>query len=360
VTVASGSVCFGGSFTIQPSGAATYTVTGNNFVVSPAVTSSYSITGTSADGCISGANAVAVVSVIPLPVVSASGGTICQGNNFTVTPSGANTYSISGGSFIVAPQSNTVYYVGGTNFAGCKSAADASVSIIVNILPTLSIAGGGSLCAGGTFTLTASGAGSYTWNNVHAVNPFTVMPGASASYTVTGLGMNGCEDTAITHVTILNTPTLNIVSSSTTICAGEGVTITALGADSVAWSNGSSAAQQFIKPAASKLFTVVGVNKSGCKDTSRIEIKVDVCAGWNEFTENRFLVVYPNPTSGRFNVESRIECIVEVYDVLGEMIISENIRNGTVGLDLGKYPAGMYVVIERSGSGVRSLRLLKE
>lgn len=53
IVVESGTVCIGESFSIVPSGANTYTISGGNFMVSPNVTTTYSVTGTSIEGCVS-------------------------------------------------------------------------------------------------------------------------------------------------------------------------------------------------------------------------------------------------------------------------------------------------------------------
>ena len=63
ITVNSGSVCAGSSFTMSPSGVSTYTYSSGTAVVTPTATSSYSVTGTSAAGCVSSAAAVSTVTV---------------------------------------------------------------------------------------------------------------------------------------------------------------------------------------------------------------------------------------------------------------------------------------------------------
>jgi hypothetical protein len=70
VTVNSGSICLGNSFTITPNGATTYSYSGGSSVVSPSVTTSYSVIGTNSVGCsatvISTVNVNSCVGVIEL------------------------------------------------------------------------------------------------------------------------------------------------------------------------------------------------------------------------------------------------------------------------------------------------------
>ena len=96
VSLNSGSICAGSSFTISPTGASTYTFLNGSSVVSPTTTTSYSVTGTSTAGCVSSV-AVSSVSVNAKPVVTVNSGSICAGSSFTISPTGANTYTISGG-----------------------------------------------------------------------------------------------------------------------------------------------------------------------------------------------------------------------------------------------------------------------
>ena len=53
VVVANGTICAGNSFTINPTGAATYTYSNGSAIVSPVNTSTYTITGSSFQNCIS-------------------------------------------------------------------------------------------------------------------------------------------------------------------------------------------------------------------------------------------------------------------------------------------------------------------
>jgi hypothetical protein len=126
ITVNSGSICLGNSFTIVPSGANTYTFIGGGPIVSPTVTTSYSVSGTSSAGCISSGFAVSNVTVNATPdiSVSSSSSLICIGETATLTATGTNSYSWSTGSntstTIVSPTVTTTYTLTGTNLNGCQ------------------------------------------------------------------------------------------------------------------------------------------------------------------------------------------------------------------------------------------------
>ena len=67
------------------------------------------------------------------PTVTVNSGAICIGESFTISPNGANTYTIQGANAVVSPSINTNYTVVGTSTAGCLSQAFATSSLTVNL-----------------------------------------------------------------------------------------------------------------------------------------------------------------------------------------------------------------------------------
>jgi hypothetical protein len=191
----SGTICSGNSFTIIPSGASTYTIQGGLAAVSPLANTSYTVNGTAANGCISVNTATSNVTVNTTPTVAVNSGAICAGNSFTITPSGASTYTVSAGLSVVTPTSNTNYNVTGTSAQGCVGSNTAISSVTVNALPSVNATSNASLiCVGQSASLTASGATSYTWNTSATTTVIAISPTVTTSYTVNGTGANGCSN----------------------------------------------------------------------------------------------------------------------------------------------------------------------
>lgn len=135
ISVNSGSICSGNSFTINPAGANTYTISGGSSVVTPTSNASYSITGTSAQGCASSNTAVSTVTVNALPIVIAitNNTLLCTGQSASLTANGASSYlwntSQTTPVIVVSPTITTTYSVTGTDVAGCSNTAILTQSV---------------------------------------------------------------------------------------------------------------------------------------------------------------------------------------------------------------------------------------
>ncbi len=156
------------------------------------------LSGCSGTGWITGAQLITINSATTSlgPVISVNSGSICSGSNFTITPSGASTYTIQGGSAIVSPSANATYSVVGTGTNGCPSNVVTS-TVSVNSNPTVSAVSNTSvICVGQTATLTASGATTYSWSNTATTAVVAVSPTITTTYTVNGANTLGCKNTA--------------------------------------------------------------------------------------------------------------------------------------------------------------------
>jgi gliding motility-associated-like protein len=201
-------LCVGQQAQLAATGASSYLwstgETTSSINVQPPTSTSYSVTGTDANGC-SNADTV-VVNVHQLPVVDAGADqNICQGDNITLSATGASSYlwtpGGNGQSIVVAPTSTTTYLVTGTDTWGCEDDDDMTVNVfadpIVSAMPS-------EICAGEQALLTASGAITYSWQPGGMTgDSVTVTPLVTTTYTVTGMDVNGCENASTVVVTVL-------------------------------------------------------------------------------------------------------------------------------------------------------------
>jgi hypothetical protein len=299
LTVASSSsaICNGSPVTLTATGANTYTWTGgvvNGVAFTPTSSVSYTVTGTTAGGCT--ATAVSSITVNALPVVNASvspSSSVCTGSPVTLTATGANTYTWTGGvvnGVAFTPTSSASYTVTGTTAGGCTATAVSSIT--VNALPVVnaSASPSSSVCTGSPLTLTATGANTYAWTG-GVVNGVAFTPTSSASYTVTGTAVNGCTNTAVASITVNALPVVNASASpSVAICAGTLITLTGSGANTYTWTGGVVNGAAFA-PTASASYTVTGTAANGCMNTAVRSITVNALPALGASTSNATLCV---------------------------------------------------------------------
>jgi len=290
------SVCAGSSVSLTASGATTYSwlpttalssATVANPNASPSSTTTYTVTGTT-NGC--SGTATVVTTVVATPTVTASGtATICAGASTGLAASGATTYSWSPSLGLnndntsnptATPPLTVTYTVTGTT-NGCTGTAP--VTITVNTVPSLSISPPSSaICAGGSTTITASGATSYTWSpssnlsSASIANPVAT-PSSTTTYTVTGI-TGTCSSTSSIIVTVNVIPTVTATGGAT-ICSGHSTPLTASGATTYQWTpatglSSSTIANPAASPTTTTTYTVTGTTNA-CLNTGTVTVTVN-------------------------------------------------------------------------------------
>ncbi len=160
---------------------------------------------------------------------------------------------------------NTITY---TITGACGGSATATVVVNANPVTTVNSP---SICPTVTATLTAGGATTYLWSTGAVINPISVTPAITTSYTVTGTTA-GCTSSAVATVTVGGSlaPTVN----SPTICAGGTATLTAVGGTTYLWDTGSAANPLTVSPAVTTSYTVTATT-GGCTGSVVATVTVD-------------------------------------------------------------------------------------
>lgn len=367
LTISNSPICSSTPFIAMPSGANIYTFSiGPTSVIgttanipSPTNTMTLNIVGSSTlTGCTSTILPV-TFTVIPRPVVTVNSGSICPGDAFTITPSGAVSYTIQGGNYIVSPTVTTNYSVTGTGTNGCVSLpANSTVSIAP--LPVLSV-NSASICNGSAVVLTASGAVSYVWSNSLTTNSISVNPVSTTVYSVTGTGANGCFKTTTATVTIKPLPNVNAVSSASLICVGQSAVITPSGAATYSISGGTFT----VSPSVTTSYTISGTASNACSNTVVFTQSVSVCAGVESIevtgSEIKF---YPNPVTDRLYLEMNFitgeKATYEVVNVVGTLLRKGELHGNKTELDVSDLEKGIYFVkVDRLGES-RLFRVIRQ
>jgi len=242
------------------------------------------------------------------PTLLTNAQSACFGGSVDLTAASVTAGSTAGQTFgyftdaactnaIASPAAVTTggtYYIKATfTSGGCSIEQISPVVVTINALPTVAVsvaetsgttANDGTICVGGSATLTASGATTYTWAPGGATTAaITVSPTTTTTYTVTGTDANGCQNTASTTITVnaLPTPTITVVDASGatnndgTICFGASASLTAAGGTSYSWApGGATTAAITVSPTATTNYVVTVTNANGCVNTSNTTITV--------------------------------------------------------------------------------------
>jgi hypothetical protein len=387
ITVNSGVICAGQTFTINPNGANTYTIQGGNAVVSPSSNSSYTVIGTNTvTGCRSQTFATSNLTVNALPALTSTPSILlsaCQGSTGAITGiviPGANTYTWTSGANIIGNSVNLnnqpagSYLLIASNSNGCVNSFGPYSIINPNApsAPTAS-ASANSLCVGQAISLFASSSPSTTFNwtgpnfNSSTQNPIipistTTMSGVYSVYAT----ILGCSGPA-TNLTLTVNPNPTITVNSGVICSGESFTINPTGANTYTIQGGNAV----VSPTATSSYTVSGTSSSGCKSQSfaTSNLSVNICLGIEKNNENLLnILIYPNPTSDNTNLiidTYNLESLnVNVYDVTGKLVMSP-IQNQSLLIGENKFTIntkdlnnGMYFVILTTNKGNETVKLI--
>jgi N-acetylneuraminic acid mutarotase len=144
----------------------------------------------------------------PTIAISASSPTMCVGKTVTLTATGANSYTWAGSqaigvTFTVSPpQAGTITYTAyGADINDCKDTA--AISITAFSVPSLTATAANTVICAFEFTsLSAAGAVTYTWSNSQTGQNISVGPLSPTFYTVVGSDANGCQNFAVTSVSV--------------------------------------------------------------------------------------------------------------------------------------------------------------
>jgi hypothetical protein len=276
------------------------------------------------------------------------------------------------------------------SFMGCAGTPQ-SYTITVYPLPIIDAGVDQAVCAGGSVTLSASGAPSLTWNN-GITNGQTFIPNASTTYTVTGTDANGCQnqDAVFVQVNQPTSATLNITACDSYTLNGQTYTQSgtydqllsnSAGCDSsltlnlslnfspsqpnvyvqnqvnlstdlipgltyqwITCSDLTSIAGQTAityNPNSNGVYAVVVTNSCG-SDTSLCASITTIGLEENAFDQ---ITLYPNPNNGNFTLEVSEALIgkkVHIYDMQGRLLDQLELSTKLNYIEFTHYARGAY------------------
>ena len=219
------------------------------------------------------------------PTISTQKPVTCSGQAVVLTATGCESTVIwsnqkSGASITVFP-TNTTTYTAFCKKENCKSIDSKSLTIEV-IVPKVPILNTSQkvICLGQSATLTATGClDEIVWSNGMKGNEIMVSPILTTRYTAT-CRSNNCYSCFANEVEIRvqGNEVLKLVASKSVICAGEVVTISAIGQidGQVKWNDGTFGKEITVKPTSNITYSASVESSNGCKSANSTDISIQV------------------------------------------------------------------------------------
>ena len=183
---------------------------------------------------------------------------------------------------------------------------------------------------------------------------------SSGTYIDTVYQIGYCDSLVSTEVIVLPSTPVNIFATglnTNVICLGDTITLSAPGFLSYYWykvANFVSLLPTYTDvPNETTTYSLTAVDSNLCVSSGQIEIIVDSCVSNINTLESRDLEIFPNPTSDEINILLENIDKVDVFNVLGERMITKSFDQNinSTKLSLGAFKKGTYFINIRSKNG---------
>ena len=201
--------------------------------------------------CTRGAHfAYAYIDAVCLPLAITGVNIICPTKSTTLSaPNGLFSYSWTPGgattqTVVVSPTVTTTYTCELTSYASCKTFLTYSVSLYPQpVASAISQTICNGVAANITTTVSPAG-GTYSWTpGGSTLSTLSISPSITTSYTCTYTDLNGCQDTALSKVTVNPKPVM-VVPPNVSICNSAAVAASSftsnLAGTTFSWSNSNA------------------------------------------------------------------------------------------------------------------------
>ncbi|HTL83079.1 MAG TPA: HYR domain-containing protein [Bacteroidia bacterium] len=282
-----------------------------------------------------------------------------------------------------------------TSNANCFGSADGSASMTVTggtspYTYTWNPTGGNnataSNLAAGTYTCLATDANGCTVTRSVTITQPSAITGSqtvslcegqtltvgTSTYSVTGTysdvltSASGCDSTLTTDLTVNPLPVITMdLSSIDTLCTtNASVSLNGMATPAGGTWSGNGVTAGSLDPSiagtGNDLLTYTFTDGNGCTASSSGIVYMDVCMGTHHSSSTVPFTLYPNPGNGNFVLESATAGTVQVYNTVGELVLSEKIVAGKNELSIEKESNGVYFVKITANDKVSMVRLVKE
>jgi len=187
----------------------------------------------------------------------------------------------------------------------------------------------------------------YLWSNGEATQDISNLP--AGQYMVTITDSLNCT---FSYSTVISQPASAIsgqgYSVAQTSTTGNGKVWVSVSGGTPGYSyQWNDPAQQTTDTAfnlAAASYQVVFTDANGCSDSITVEVNDSISTGVEELPNAMEAFIYPNPSSGEVTISFKAASKIEVINMIGQVIFTENVEGKeTTHIDLNQ-PTGIYLV----------------
>ena len=125
------------------------------------------------------------------------------------------------------------------------------------------------------------------------------------------------------------------------------------------WSTNETLSTIVVSPTSNTTYTVQGTDANGCENSTSITQNVSTCTGIESIDTDYHFNVYPNPTQGQFFIDVNTEITIHVLDVLGNIVLMENLKAGKHTINIENQSSGIYFLNVKKFDLSKTIRIIK-
>jgi gliding motility-associated-like protein len=317
-----GNICAGSttSVNINFTGAAPWSFTYNDgtsnntisnvsttpYVITTGTSGNYSLVSVSNAQCSGTTSGTANVNVLS-PITISNVSSACNASNtnytvnFTISGGDPSTYQISGGPGTITSSPPYIFtsdpissgnpnYSFVVNDVNNCAAQQVNGSQNCNCLASATMSGGGTICSGGSTSISISLTGAAPWSLVYNngttnipvsginTSPYVITTGTAGNYSMVSVSDANCTGSSGGSAVVTVNPAPSLTVNSPVICQGETANITATPANNggtYSWMPGGASSQTIaVSPVSSGTYTVT-YTLNGCSNTAVSNVTVN-------------------------------------------------------------------------------------
>ncbi len=298
-------LCKGEQVMIEAFGAGTYSWSpaiglsasiGKRVTAFPTTTQTYHVLGIDENGCKDTASVTIGASETAPVQLKADLPTLCVGMATQITATGAAEYewypfsnlnTNKGNKVVANPTADITYVVHATAEDGCTS--KSSITLRVNQMKPIVIKPEAPIiCLGESVTLEALTSYNSRWGTGVPIKEITakkisIKPQNTTLYQINAWDENGCPRTGEVNVVVLPPKQVEIVAAQTAVCEGGTLTLQAKGSSQYEWLAAPNMSvmtgdRASVSPQKNAVYSVVGTDEHGCKDTAYFAVNTQLIA----------------------------------------------------------------------------------